>query len=461
MNDFIKKTVVSLFTVAVICTIAITHGLPVLAAATFQNPPVVQATHDRITVTYSVTAATQADASDTTPLQLSVQKAGQPKVNEGSPKTLQSDLEFQPSASGWPRTGTIYWAASGNNIEPSTSYNWFITKPDGTIVGQGSVTTGSYQNIPGSNQVTVTPGSVSGCVEGSGEYCLLEPLPIGNNGQILDKIDPDQSFGTYLNTIVKILIGIVGVLAVVVIVLGGIQYMTTDAFSRKEGGKEMITRSIFGLLIALGSVLLLNTINPQLGAIVFSIDEAVVAIDPSHIETNEGQNPATLRACGGFTPSQAGQAWYNDTVERTALQDGGWISVVGANCSTYGQAGSCTSVAKYTNAQITEFKDLATKIKTACPSCQLQITGGTECWKHQSHDIGKSIFDAEDTTIVNYVVTDAHKQTRACAVGWPVHANEGRAKCNQGGVGAWQYIIEGFAFIDEGNHFHVCKGHCD
>jgi hypothetical protein len=53
-------------------------------------------------------------------------------------------------------------------------------------------------------------------------------------------------------------------LAVVMIVIGGIEYMTTELISGKEAGKERILHAIFGLLLALGAWTLLNQINPDI-----------------------------------------------------------------------------------------------------------------------------------------------------------------------------------------------------
>ena len=46
--------------------------------------------------------------------------------------------------------------------------------------------------------------------------------------------------------------------------VGAIQYMTTDAISGKEEGKERITKALLGLLLAVGAWLILSTINPDL-----------------------------------------------------------------------------------------------------------------------------------------------------------------------------------------------------
>lgn len=153
------------------------------------------------------------------------------------------------------------------------------------------------------------------------EYHLLEPLPIGNSGNLLETVEPGSTFGKYLNQIIKIVIGVVGVLSVVMIVLGGIQYMTTDAFSRKETGKEMITRSIGGLLIGLCSVLLLNTINPQLGAIVFDANSVSLV-------TQESWQDGTTTATPGT--SQSSISSFKAAMYRSGMRDAGSICSQGS-----------------------------------------------------------------------------------------------------------------------------------
>ena len=72
------------------------------------------------------------------------------------------------------------------------------------------------------------------------------------------------NLGTYANALVKILIGIAAVLAIIMIMIGGLQYMSTDAISGKTEGKERITQALFGLGLAIASWLILTTISPTL-----------------------------------------------------------------------------------------------------------------------------------------------------------------------------------------------------
>lgn len=68
----------------------------------------------------------------------------------------------------------------------------------------------------------------------------------------------------YLKGMFETLIGITGVLAVIMIVWCGIKLMTAGSVSGKNEAKECITSAIFGVLLAVGGWLILNTINPLL-----------------------------------------------------------------------------------------------------------------------------------------------------------------------------------------------------
>jgi hypothetical protein len=73
-------------------------------------------------------------------------------------------------------------------------------------------------------------------------------------------------------------ISIAVVLSIIMIMYGGLQYMTTDAYSGKSEGKEKITGAIIGLLLALSSFLILQEINPNI------VDFANnIFLDPSSI----------------------------------------------------------------------------------------------------------------------------------------------------------------------------------
>ena len=94
-------------------------------------------------------------------------------------------------------------------------------------------------------------------VAGDGvQYNLLQPLPsVGK--QV-------SSFPQYIQGLIPFILSLAAVLAVVMIVIGGIQYAISEAVDAKADARDRITQAIFGLLLALLSYLILWTINPQL-----------------------------------------------------------------------------------------------------------------------------------------------------------------------------------------------------
>src|SRR3989344_5351889 len=108
-----------------------------------------------------------------------------------------------------------------------------------------------------------------------GCYQLLAPLPGMTDFDPGTKVGDNGALGRYLNLIIKLVIGISAALAVVMIVIGGIEYMTSELIS----GKERMTQAVLGLLIALGAYALLFTINPDLLSTRLNISDATVKVD--------------------------------------------------------------------------------------------------------------------------------------------------------------------------------------
>ena len=116
-----------------------------------------------------------------------------------------------------------------------------------------------------------TPVGISTTTKTPSVYTLLAPLPCetGTPGCVtgqLKTFNPTQpnNLSAYLNLMIKIFIGLCAVLSVVMIVMGGVEYMTSELISSKEAGKEKIRNAILGLVLALGAYALLFTINPDL-----------------------------------------------------------------------------------------------------------------------------------------------------------------------------------------------------
>ena len=90
------------------------------------------------------------------------------------------------------------------------------------------------------------------------DFVPLAPIP-----GLIDK-DTAKDPSKFFNALFTYGITIAGLLAVIMITVGGIQYMTSDAVSNKTEGRERITYALMGLLLVLFSWVLLYTINPEI-----------------------------------------------------------------------------------------------------------------------------------------------------------------------------------------------------
>jgi hypothetical protein len=123
--------------------------------------------------------------------------------------------------------------------------------------------------------------------EFSNEYKLL--APIGN----LESIggDSDNKIGDYLNIILMIAIGLCGALAVIMIVVRGVQYMGDESVFGKTEAKHHIMQAVLGLLLALGAYAILNTINPKLVGGSLTFNSVNIELDGSPMTSNDAVPP--------------------------------------------------------------------------------------------------------------------------------------------------------------------------
>ncbi len=125
------------------------------------------------------------------------------------------------------------------------------------------------------------------------EYTLIEPLPCiadtGNNcspGETIKKI----SLNTYIDYVFKFSIALAAFLAVVMIIFGGFQYMTSEVPGIKSDGKDKIKNAIFGLIMILASYLILQTIDPRLVEVTTEIKPIAIKTEPINLFANQLAN---------------------------------------------------------------------------------------------------------------------------------------------------------------------------
>lgn len=87
------------------------------------------------------------------------------------------------------------------------------------------------------------------------EFQPIVPLP---------GVTSEMTFGEYINQIFTLVISLSAILAVLVIIYGGFEYMTSSAGISKKNGMERIQGAVTGLLLLLSITLMLRIINPCL-----------------------------------------------------------------------------------------------------------------------------------------------------------------------------------------------------
>lgn len=88
------------------------------------------------------------------------------------------------------------------------------------------------------------------------------PCLLPNN--IVGCPDVGDSIANYLVRLYNFALGIIGTIAFGAIVYGGILIAFSGVADKKKEGKEWITNALWGIVILLGSWLILNTINPEI-----------------------------------------------------------------------------------------------------------------------------------------------------------------------------------------------------
>jgi Transglycosylase SLT domain len=176
--------------------------------------------------------------------------------------------------------------------------------------GGSSGSSGSSNSNSSSNSSSnTTSATTKVCNNGTCKYQMLAPITglLGTNG-VYTITQDSKSLCSLLNEWFRIGIALAGMLAVVMIVLGGFQYATTDSLFDKSEGKEKIQSALWGLLLALTTWLVLNTINPalvkcELNAPVTTLSKVV---DTSQTSTQTLVNDTVMGGLAGMMVSRDG-----------------------------------------------------------------------------------------------------------------------------------------------------------
>lgn len=228
---------------------------------------------------------------------------------------------------------------------------------------------------------TVSSGSLS--------YTPLENLP-GFEGQSGD-------FATYFGNLYKLALWIVAISALFMAIVGGFLYLSSAGNTSTLGtAKKTIVSALVGLVIALISWLLLDTINGDLTNLKLT---GLTGSIGSGTGTTAGATATAGTGSGGSTTSGT----YTHAEAVAALSAAG-IGVTSTKAGCLGvDAVDCTTLEQIPKAAI----DDLISIKKDC-GCSFNVTGGTETTGHVSHGPGKPVVDVtQDTTLGNFLYSKA------------------------------------------------------
>ncbi len=155
-------------------------------------------------------------------------------------------------------------------------------------------------------------------------YQPLAPLPGYPDGGFkftAEQGEPEPCpLGQFMNTFIDIFIGIVAILSMIMIVMGGIEYVMSDLVTSKEEAKSRIQNAILGLILSLSIYIILNTVNPNLLNLCLDVPNKSITIK----EGIAGDENA-----GNFTP-----------ISKDKLES------LGVKCPGSGGAGALPSIAR-------------------------------------------------------------------------------------------------------------------
>jgi hypothetical protein len=127
-------------------------------------------------------------------------------------------------------------------------------------------TTFAIGNVVSNPLSIITSGSEgSGGGGGSGSY---QPITPGYQNFFRGA----TTFEKMLERIFEVSVYFTVILAVIMIIVGGVEYMGSESVFKKGQGKERILAAISGLLIALISILIISTLLPGGTGTVFEIN---------------------------------------------------------------------------------------------------------------------------------------------------------------------------------------------
>jgi hypothetical protein len=253
------------------------------------------------------------------------------------------------------------------------------------------------------------------------KYVPLASIPLPNAS---GNVGASGNLGSYFSEMYQLGVGIATALAVLMVIWGGVEYVTTDAIGGKEEGRQKVQNAILGLLLALGSYLILKTINPAL----LNTNLDIKSNNPQDSVGN--YFPALPSGSAPSTGNNSTDPWYGWNQTKQDNLNAAWDAM---NAGTSFNDLTPDQQAAYNESMVDWNKQQIINNPTSASVSGKQITtfGGQE-------DVGHGITQNEPGSVSNQPLasynpyTDFYSayplQDQASALGLPVYASSGSSQ---------------------------------
>lgn len=352
------------------------------------------------------------------------------------------------------------------NLSLDTPYNFRETI---TYGGTPKVTDGVFRS--GTGYVLSSPENVQSDFENR-SYRLLAPFPglsvlldpdlcqeQVNQGKAVFGGSCDDQVSAFINLILKILIGAAAVLLVLRIMFEGYKYIVSDIPRLKTNAKSGLWDAVLGLVLALSSFLILNTLNPKLL-------ENTIKAERLEIGIEEALEYEAVEITSSGTIMKVGKVNYKSTYKNNEV-----CLDLAARAGKIPPCGKIETISVQANGKYVEklfsekLKTLGSNIKTEGLNMTVtEAMPSSRNHKNECHKNGRCIDidfignQKPDASIINSFIKITNR-LGMCAI-WEATPTEGKSYYNslEGKV----LRMEKWANVQhaQGAHFSLYNGTC-
>ncbi|MES2953261.1 MAG: hypothetical protein V4674_01750 [Patescibacteria group bacterium] len=315
---------------------------------------------------------------------------------------------FQPTSAIGPTDLDQDSGSTPSPNAPTSGTSYSLPTRESPAAASAAPSTAGGSVIKNNCKTSVTDGA------GQGTYCFLAPINVP--GLDLTKAGiSEEGVSDYLRTLFTLFISFGGVVLFFSLVWAGLQYIWGGVGGRIEGVNEArarIRNAGIGTAIALGSFLILRTINPNIVAFKFTIPKIEVRGGATgQARAKDAIRQAKDAVTGGGSKivrsGTAGEATaYDPTIHKSASagDDKTVRALLKDGDITVNSTAPKTDVGGMGKTAL----DKLITLKATCGGCTVQVTGGNEPG-HETHRVGRNIVDISlhDKKTVDFITKAA------------------------------------------------------